>query len=218
MAARVANAQGYAPIVLKSYNDFVSGDRPPSRCPDFEHAEIEAGDKQLLKMLSVSVFDLNGVAQELKDYYPRVAWVGEAVNARTNSEAIKLARAGDFDPTKKVIIEGDVNPSAASGTGSIRITQYGTDSLNVLIDSTSEGWFYITDVWYPGWKAWVNGEGTQVYRANGTFRAVRVPSGQSTVFMYYESTYLNLGIWIAMITWVVIIGVGVMWWWKQRRG
>ncbi len=217
MAARVANAQGYAPVVLKSYNDFVSGDRPPSRCPDFEHAEIDAGDKQLLKLLSVSMFDINGVAQELKDYYPRVAWVGEAVNARTNGEAIRLARAADFDLTKKVIVEGDVNPSVSRGTGSIRITQYGTESLNVIVDSTSEGWFYINDVWYPGWKAWVNGEEAQVYRANGTFRAVRVPSGQSTVFMQYESTYLNLGIWITVITWAMIIGVGVLMWWKQRK-
>ncbi|MBI5713913.1 MAG: hypothetical protein HZC38_10915 [Chloroflexi bacterium] len=28
MAVRVANAQGYAPVVVKSYNDFVNGDRP----------------------------------------------------------------------------------------------------------------------------------------------------------------------------------------------
>ncbi|MEK7442884.1 MAG: hypothetical protein AABZ78_18920, partial [Chloroflexota bacterium] len=84
MAVRVANAQGYAPVVLKSYNDFVSGDRLPSRCPDFEHAEIDSGEAQLLKLLSVNVIDLNGVAKELKDYYPRVAWVGEAVSARTN--------------------------------------------------------------------------------------------------------------------------------------
>gem|GEM_PF-926777 len=211
MAVRVANAQGYAPVVLKSYNDFVSGDRLPSRCPDFEHAEIDSGEAQLLKLLSVNVIDLNGVAKELKDYYPRVAWVGEAVSARTNGEAIKLARAADFDPTKKVIIEGEVNRSASSGTGSIRVTQYGTESLNAMIDSTSDGWFYINDVWYPGWKAWVNGEETQVYRANGTFRAMRVPSGQHTVFMKYESTYLNLGIWIAVVTWTLI---GMMMCWK----
>lgn len=214
MAARVANAQGYAPVVLKSYNDFVSADRPPSRCPDFEHAEIDSSDERLLKLLSVSVLDLNGVAKELKDYYPRVAWVGEAVSARTNGEAIKLARAADFDPTKKVIIEGEVNRSASSGTGSIRVTEYGTESLTVLIDSTSEGWFYINDVWYPGWKAWVNGEETPVYRANGTFRAVRVSRGQSTVFMQYESSYLSLGIWIAVVTWALI---GIVWWIGRKR-
>jgi hypothetical protein len=217
MASRVANAQGYAPIVLKSYNDFVNGDRPPSRCPDFEHAEIEASDRQLLKLLSVGALDLNGVTQELKDYYPRVAWVGEAVSAPTNGEAIKMARAADFDPTKKVIVEGEVNRSATNGTGSIRITHYGTESLNVLIDATSEGWFYINDVWYPGWKAWVNGEERPVHRANGTFRAVRVPSGQSTVFMRYESRYLNLGIWIAVLTWAVIGAVGGFMLWKRRK-
>ncbi|MBI5347869.1 MAG: hypothetical protein HZB77_00925, partial [Chloroflexi bacterium] len=56
-----------------------------------------------------------------------------------------------------------------------------------------------------------------VYRANGTFRAVRVPSGQHTVFMKYESTYLNLGIWIAAITWLMIGGVSLFFGWKQRQ-
>ncbi len=216
MYTRTANAQGYSPITLESYSRFVSLE--PPRCPDFGHAYIDLNDQHLLRLLSVKYITAPGQqANEVSSYYPRVAWVGEAVNARTNGEAIRLARAADFDPTKKVIVEGDVNPSVSRGTGSIRITQYGTESLNVIVDSTSEGWFYINDVWYPGWKAWVNGEEAQVYRANGTFRAVRVPSGQSTVFMQYESTYLNLGIWITVITWAMIIGVGVLMWWKQRK-
>ena len=168
-----------------------------------------------MRLLSVKYITAPGQqANEVSSYYPRVAWVGEAVSARTNGEAIKLARAADFDPTKKVIIEGEVNRSASSGTGSIRVTQYGTESLNAMIDSTSDGWFYINDVWYPGWKAWVNGEETQVYRANGTFRAVRVPRGQHTVFMQYESSYLSLGIWIAVVMWVVI---GIVWWIGRKR-
>jgi len=206
MAAGVANAQGFSPMIVASYANFVRGDRLPDSCPDMEHTGIRLDDVQLLQMLSVkSIEKFRSSSQEVSGYYPRMAWVGEAVSARTNDEAIKLARAADFDPTKKVIIEGEVNRSASSGTGSIRVTEYGTESLTVLIDSTSEGWFYINDVWYPGWKAWVNGEETQVYRANGTFRAVRVPSGQHTVFMQYESSYLNLGIWIAAITWLMII-------------
>jgi len=216
MYTRTSNAQGYSPITLESYSNFVVLE--PPRCPDFGHAYIDLSNKQLLRLLSVKYITAPGQqANEVSSYYPRVAWVGEAVSARTNGEAIKLARAADFDPTKKVIIEGDVNPSTSSSTGSIRITQYGTESLNVLIDSTSDGWFYINDVWYPGWKAWVNGDETQVYRANGTFRAVRVPRGQHTVFMKYESAYLNLGIWIAVITWLMIGGVGLFFWWRQRK-
>ncbi|MBI4631611.1 MAG: YfhO family protein [Chloroflexi bacterium] len=181
MAARVSNAQGFSPMIVASYANFVRGDRLPDSCPDIEHVDIRLDDVPLLQMLSVKSVEKNkSVSGEVSNYYPRVAWVGEAVSARANGEAIKLARAADFDPTKKVIIEGEVNRSASSGTGSIRITHYGTESLNVMIDSTSDGWFYINDVWYPGWKAWVNGEETQVYRANGTFRAVRVPSGQHT--------------------------------------
>ena len=218
MAARVSNAQGFSPMIVASYAHFVRGDRLPNSWPDVEHVDIRLEDVQLLQMLSVKWVEKNkSLSGEVSGYYPRAAWVGEAVSAPTNGEAIKLARAADFDPTKKVIIEGEVNPSASSGTGSIRITHYGTESLNVMIDSTGEGWFYINDVWYPGWRAWVSGEEVPVYRANGTFRAVRVPSGQHTVVMRYESAYLGLGIWIAGITWLVIGGVGLRVLWKRRK-
>lgn len=208
MAAHVANAQGYAPIVLDSYNSFVLGSQPPPQCPGFEHAEIDLNDSDLLRLLSVKyIVGPTSEPIEISGYYPRVLWVGSAVSVDTPQEAVALARAPGFDPSRVVYVEGDVlseGQNRAGGEGRARIVSYQTQNVTVEVESASPGWLALNDVWYPGWEASVNDEPTPLYRANGAFRAVRVPAGRSTVIMTYHSTYLALG---AGITAMALVGM-----------
>ena len=51
----------------------------------------------------------------------------------------------------------------------------------------------LSDRWYPGWKATVNGRNADVLRANGVFRAVEVPAGVSDVEFRFLPRSLRLG-------------------------
>ena len=208
MAVHTANAQGYAPIVLGSYTAFTQGSGPGEQCPSFEHAEIDLSDTHLLRLLSVKyIISPWAEAVDLPDYYPRAVWVSRAVLVETSQEAITHARAPDFDPAQVVYVEGEaaVETASVGHSGQARIVSYETQSVTVEVESTSPGWMMLNDVWYPGWEAKVNGDPTRLYRANGTFRAVRVPAGHSIVTMEYHNTYLNLGIGIAVVTLIVMI-------------
>jgi len=39
----------------------------------------------------------------------------------------------------------------------------------------------LNDVWHPWWRATIDGNATEIFRANAIFRAVQVPPGKSTV-------------------------------------
>ena len=39
-------------------------------------------------------------------------------------------------------------------------------------------WLFVSEKWYPGWVAEIDGEPAPVHRANVGFRAVRVPEGR----------------------------------------
>jgi hypothetical protein len=138
--------------------------------------------------------------------------VGRAVSVDMQPEAVTRARAPEFDPSQVVYVEGEIvneGEARADGAGQARIVSYGTQSITLEVEAAAPGWLVLNDVWYPGWEASVNGRPSQVYRANGTFRAVRVPAGRSTVTMTYHSTYLGLGIGIAVVMLAGVIVAGI---------
>ena len=55
----------------------------------------------------------------------------------------------------------------------------------------------LTDNYYPGWKAYLNGEPMDLFAADYVFRAVLVPPGEHRVSFRYEPEPLKKGLWIS---------------------
>jgi hypothetical protein len=80
--------------------------------------------------------------------------------------------------------------------------EYGDSYLRLRIINPSQqtAWLLITDTWYPGWRATVNREPVPLLQANGAFRAVPVPPGESVVQMQFQSRYW----WIPWLGWLAL--------------
>jgi uncharacterized membrane protein YfhO len=76
----------------------------------------------------------------------------------------------------------------------------------------------LSEVYFPAWKAYVDGNSTEVYPANHALRAVRVPAGEHTVEFRYESWSLQLGIAITLATLAVAFGLVTAALLRWRRG
>ena len=66
----------------------------------------------------------------------------------------------------------------------------------------------ISQAWYPGWKAYVNGAEVPVWRANYAFNAIATPMGRSTVEFVYEPASLRAGAWIGVVS--ALLGLGAL--------
>ncbi len=82
--------------------------------------------------------------------------------------------------------------------------EYGDSCLRLRIinPSPQTAWLLITDTWYPGWRATVNREPVPILQANGAFRAVPVPPGESVVQMDFQTRNW----WILWLGWIPLIG------------
>jgi len=124
--------------------------------------------------------------------------------------ALSVLRSPNFDSRHEVILnEGQEMRGDIPRHSQARITQYGAGSLVVETASPQESYLVLGDAFYPGWKAYVDGVQTDVYRANVMFRAIRLPAGQHRVEMRYTPTFKSLGRWISLGTaMLVLAGVG----------
>ena len=89
---------------------------------------------------------------------------------------------------------------------------YGADfnSLTVDLWSEREALLVVTDTWYPGWRATVNGHPAPIAEVNAFQRGIRVPAGNSSVVMRYAPWTVRVGIivslaaLIAVVAWLVL--------------
>jgi hypothetical protein len=83
-----------------------------------------------------------------------------------------------------------------------QVTRYTPAAMDVQVDAPEAGYLVLSETWYPGWSATVNGQDTPIEQVNGLFRAVPVPAGAAEVQLRY---------WPASWTWgLIMAAVGLM--------
>jgi hypothetical protein len=76
------------------------------------------------------------------------------------------------------------------------------DPNQLIIRNTnlSGGWLMISNTWYPGWKAFLDGVEIPIYRADFLFMAVEIPSGEHDLTLKYQPFSFYLGMEISLGT------------------
>lgn len=63
----------------------------------------------------------------------------------------------------------------------------------------------LTDSYFPGWIAQIDGQDTPIYRANGNFRAVLVPAGEHTVRFKYSPISFRVGAVLSLLAVITVL-------------
>jgi uncharacterized membrane protein YfhO len=89
--------------------------------------------------------------------------------------------------------------------------------VSVDTDARRPALLVLTDNWYPGWKATVDGKSAPVERVDYLIRGVRVPAGSHRVEFSFEPASWRLA-WIVSLLGLLTI-LGAAWiGWRRRPG
>jgi len=158
---------------------------------------------------------------------PRAFVVYRSVVAVDDEEVLDLMRDPAFDPATEIVlspVEGRGSRSVeevegvaladASPTESIRseplYIKYAPERVEVEVVARSPGYLLLTDAWYPGWEATVDGEPVPVRRADLLFRAVRLDAGRHRVVFVFRPASFRIGV-IVSLTGLMSLVVGFAW-------
>lgn len=146
--------------------------------------------------------------------YPRAFVVPEAVLASDAPTAMVRLRESPLDPRRQVVIESqpDIGLGPFRGTAPLdaSIVAEGTAALDISASAPGGGFLVLTDAYYPGWQAYVDGVATPILRADYLFRAVPLPPGDHTVSFRFEPTSLQHGIWYSLLGVTIAVGAAVI--------
>ncbi|RJR25684.1 hypothetical protein C4578_01100, partial [Candidatus Microgenomates bacterium] len=144
--------------------------------------------------------DKTVVVYEDQKALPRAFWVYDFAVAEDDLGLINLLKTSDL--SKKVILEEkpEIEPILENIVpGSVVWSEYLPNKVSFVAESEKPGIIFLSDNFYPGWVAFIDGQKAKILRANYTFRALSVPEGKHRIDFEYKpkSFYLGLGVSLA---------------------
>ncbi|HTF87746.1 MAG TPA: YfhO family protein [Planctomycetota bacterium] len=134
--------------------------------------------------------------------------VSKSLSVRSEEDAWQRTLHPAIDPALTVVLERDEpDPAnvaqAADEETKIEVEQDFPSSKRLRFTRKGAGWLVLTQPWYPGWRARVNGVDQPIVRANYAFGAVKVEAGESLVELDYAPRSFAFGAWISLASLVV---------------
>lgn len=90
-------------------------------------------------------------------------------------------------------------------TSTVTLTHYEPNALEYKVASPQGGLVIFSEIYYPGWKATIDGKPLTLGRADYVLRAAVVPAGNHVVKMEYKPTSVNITEAIAYVAIVILI-------------
>ena len=93
----------------------------------------------------------------------------------------------------------------ALGEGTATLTGYTPNTMEFDVHSDKGGLMVLSEVYYPGWTATVDGEPVEIGRVNYVLRALKVPAGNHKVNLEFHPTSVTVTDTIAYIAIALVI-------------
>lgn len=180
---------GYSGIKPRAYQDYMDILGSPANATLWRMANV----KYLVLDNPVSMAGLNPVYSGNKtfvyqntDALPRAYFVN-SVQKATAIEILNKVKNNQFDPKEIAFVEdADLQADKPDNTTFVQIEKYGDENIYLNVKASGNNFLFLGDTYVgKGWKAYVDGNETNIYRANHNFRGIIVPAGEHKIHFEY---------------------------------
>jgi hypothetical protein len=230
MYYQISDVGAYSPLVMNDYYNFMEklGGVDDSIWRLEPTTDALNKNLNLLNLLNVKYII---TYEEIKDKRVELAYTDEKVNVYRNKgslprafflsnykvisdgqEALDFLRSKDFNPKDIVVLNEEPasfenRPESQYNNASVEIKDYSANKVILNINTSSSGILVLSDTFYPGWKAYVDWQETEIMKANTVMRAVIIPKGKHLVRFVYDPVPFNNGLKLGLCT---LIGIPIM--------
>ena len=106
---------------------------------------------------------------------------------------------------RRALVEGGPDVNEPTVPAEVRITQLTPGSMRLQVQAGDPGYVLISQNYYPGWMAIVDGRPSPVYRANGWQPAIYVGPGAHSILFLYAPFSLLLALVLSLACVAVLL-------------
>ncbi|NUM81253.1 YfhO family protein [bacterium] len=216
---------GYSPAKMRIYQDIIDFALYKGSDPQFPI------NFNITKMLNVKYFIANGqlpqdkgfklvhmdqqsknLVYEYAGFLPRAFFVNQAILTSNKQQIFDYLNSPGFDPAVSAIVEKKVAAEIQSPDSTrIDFAEYRTDYISMNIYTDKPSLMVLSEIYYPhGWKAFIDGRETEIYKTNYVLRSVTLPAGEHKIEFKFEPQEFSLGIWVSALSFYSVTGLMIV--------
>lgn len=191
----LATPQGFDPLLPKHYRTLIE-----------RHAKFRTDREFELESTSYEAFRLLGVR-----YYITAEQAPQYKTLSSDARYRLLEPSESYFKTYELL---DAQPAfGLEGKGTAQNVAWTPERRAFEVASEAGGRFRLSEQFYPGWRASVDGSEVAVERCHDAFQCIAVPAGSHRVEFVFRSDSLRSGAAGSAACWL-LLGLA---WWKTRR-
>jgi hypothetical protein len=156
------------------------------------------GMKQVKKIGSTYVY-------ENENYLPRAFVLGN-VAVGSDFEA-DLAWLNKHDVSQNAIVDGGDILAAGLVKSEVTWIKNTPNHLILNVNLDREGFLLFSQIWYPGWRAQIDGKASHLWKADEILSGVYLKPGAHTVELFYQPAALYPGLGLSIVGGMFCIGL-----------
>lgn len=130
-----------------------------------------------------------------------------------NQEFEKLFFNKNFDPSKTILLEENpiyyssserASASESRSLSSVQLVSYKPNKISISTRTDTNQLLFLSDTYYSGWKAFVDGKEAKIYRADYAFRSINVPKGKHKINFVYDPKSFKAGFGISILSFTLL--------------
>ena len=224
---------GYHPAKLRRYAEMVEAYISPEMQKTMKAVAEAGGDMTkvngdsvfpVLNMLNTKylIMPLQGgqTVPVQNPYAYGNAWFVDQVDYANNANE-EIAKVGKLNLRHEAVADAKFKELLGQSvpqddTSIVKLTQYKPNNLTYEVKSNKGGVVVFSEIYYPGWKATIDGQPAELGRVNYILRALNVKAGSHKVVLDFHPTSLKNTETVAYVGYVVLLllliaGIGLEW-------
>ena len=142
---------------------------------------------------------------------PRAFLSSKAVKV-SDEEIVKIFQNQRLDSNEIIYLNEELNKPLdnVKYTGNeVKVTDFQPNSVKLEAESKGNSVLFLSEVYYPEWKAYVDGKETRIYQAFGLFRAIYLEKGTHRIEFVFNPAKFYVGAAITVFTVIFVIVFGI---------
>jgi hypothetical protein len=142
----------------------------------------------------------------------------------SKDEVLDFMAGTDFDPQKTILFEKEdfrtepplLSYDRSAASGQVEITHYRPDRIAFTAETPNAAYLFVSEIFYPGWKAFIDGQPARILRGNYLFRVLELPKGRHSIVLEFTPWTIRMGSAVTILA-LLFVGASSLYMVMKRR-